>query len=79
MALRRLRGVRPSTARQLYTSIVTDDRLRLTSVVPDGVSEDPGNGGTSTEDRAVTVISGFRTIALPIAEAEAAIDTTQAR
>jgi hypothetical protein len=73
-ALRRLRGLRPNTARQLYTSMVTPV-VDYASVV---WSTQPSVRMVTAAEQiqrlgATAVIAGFRTISLVVAEAEAAL------
>lgn len=74
MALKRLRGLRPSTARQLFTSTVCPTVDYASPVWSINAS---GRMVRMAEQiqriAAISIIAGFRTIALRIAEAEASL------
>ena len=73
-ALRRLRGLRPSTVRQLYTSMVApvvDYASMVWSIYPSAKMITAAEQIQRLGARAV--IAGFKTVSLAVAEAEAAL------
>ena len=76
MALKRLRGIRP---RQLYTSTVTSTIGHASMWAQTAPAKTQRMVEQIQKNAAVTITSGFRTIALPIAGAEVAIDTVHDR
>lgn len=80
MALKRLRGLRPSTSRQLFNSVVTPTVDYASPVWSLGATTKIVKMADEVQAIvAKSIILGFRTIARPIAEVEAAIDTIQQR
>ena len=80
MALKRLRGLRPSTNRQLFNSVVTPTVDYASPVWSPGATTKIVKMADEVQAIvAKSIILGFRTIARPIAEVEAAIDTIQQR
>ena len=80
MALKRLRGLRPSTSRQLVNSVMTPTVDYASPVWSLGATTKLAKMAEEVQAVAAKSInSGFRTVARPIAEAEAAIDTVRER
>ncbi|KIX08397.1 uncharacterized protein Z518_03053 [Rhinocladiella mackenziei CBS 650.93] len=71
---KRLRGLRPSTARQLYTATVTPVVDYASPVWSINASTKTVRAAEQIQRiAAISIIAGFRTIAFPIAEAEASL------
>jgi len=80
LALRRLRGLRPNTARQLYVATVAPVVDYASPVWSMGLpARMAGIAEQVQRIGAIAIIAGFKTVALPIAEAEASLMPTTQR